>query len=67
MTDNCKERNKSSSSNDLFVLNNKSQVQQVEGRRYVKLGCNSGGSEGCEVFLEEMTVQIRERDTAQLS
>lgn len=52
MTNKCKERNKSSSSNnDLFLLKNKSQVQQVEGGRYAKLGCNSGESEGCEVYF----------------
>lgn len=48
--------------NDLFLLNDKSQVQQVEGGRYGRWGCDSEGSEGREVFLEEMTVQIRARD-----
>lgn len=52
--------------NDLFLLNDKSPVQQVEGGRYGRWGCNSrGGSEGCEVFLEEMTVEIRARDREQ--
>lgn len=47
---------------DLFLLNDKSRVKQVEEGRYGRWGCNSGGSEGHEVFLEEMTIQISAGD-----
>lgn len=45
-----------------FYLNDKSPVQQSWGARYVRWACNSGWSEGRELFHEQMTAQIRARD-----